>query len=98
MARVVSILDATLIVSDLSAKTLCPVCLLPLHQLPHGLVLLFLCRHVVHADCVSETCKLSQQLDQHPMGMGIGSHTSISGRIALCVACTLITFTCILPC
>ncbi|KAI0940385.1 hypothetical protein AcV5_001504 [Taiwanofungus camphoratus] len=82
----------------LSTKTLCPVCLLPLHQLPHGLVLLFLCRHVVHADCVSETCKLSQQLDQHPMGMGIGSHTSISGRIALCVACTLITFTCILPC
>lgn len=41
----------------LSAKTLCPICDLPLQESPSTVLLLFLCRHAVHArhvDCYDE--------------------------------------------
>ena len=41
----------------LSAKTLCPVCDLPLQESPSSVILAFLCRHAVHArhvDCGDE--------------------------------------------
>ncbi|KZT06554.1 vacuolar protein sorting-associated protein 41 [Laetiporus sulphureus 93-53] len=66
----------------LSAHTHCPVCSLPLQHQLHGLTLLFLCRHVVHASCVVDDASLAEQLDHSLVGMGIGGHQGISGRIA----------------
>ncbi|KAF8967466.1 vacuolar assembling protein VPS41 [Flammula alnicola] len=37
----------------LSPTSLCKMCSRPLHDSPQSLTLLFLCRHVVHASCVS---------------------------------------------
>ncbi|OBZ70031.1 Vacuolar protein sorting-associated protein 41 [Grifola frondosa] len=66
----------------LSAKTLCRVCGRPLQQSSHGLILLFLCRHVVHADCVNNCNALPQQPDPTLVGMGIGGQPGLSGKIA----------------
>jgi hypothetical protein len=70
-------------------KTTCPMCTLPLQQHPQGLVLLFLCRHVVHAKCARGGDGLPHQSASTAFEMRIGSTPSmssiISGKIALCV-------------
>jgi len=66
----------------LSGKTHCPICSLPLHQNPQGLVLLFLCRHVVHAKCVNGGDSLPHQSASTVFEMRMGNGRSISGKIA----------------
>ncbi|EIW51779.1 vacuolar protein sorting-associated protein 41 [Trametes versicolor FP-101664 SS1] len=66
----------------LSAKTPCPICSLPISQPAHGLALLFLCRHVVHAHCVDHGEELPQQPDPTLVGLGIGGQPGLSGKIA----------------
>ncbi|KAI0807975.1 vacuolar assembling protein VPS41 [Fomes fomentarius] len=66
----------------LSAKTPCPICNKPIGQIPHRLSLLFLCRHVVHADCVDHDAELPHQPDPTLVGMGIGGQPGLGGKIA----------------
>ncbi|RDX46971.1 vacuolar assembling protein VPS41 [Lentinus brumalis] len=66
----------------LSAKTICPICSKPLGQTPQSLNLLFLCRHVVHANCVEHDSELPHQPDPTLVGMGIGGQPGLSGKIA----------------
>jgi len=66
----------------LSAQTHCPICDLPLHQRLHGLTLLYLCRHVVHAGCVTVDEVVAEQLDHSLIGIGIGGHQGINDKIA----------------
>lgn len=74
---------------DHPGKTICPICTLPLQQHPQGLVLLFLCRHVVHARCARGGDGLPHQSASTVFEMRIGSSPSmssiISGKIALYV-------------
>ena len=78
---------------EFSGKTICPICTLPLQQHPQGLVLLFLCRHVVHAKCARGGDGLPHQSTSTVFEMRIGSGPStsstISGKIALCVHLSL---------
>ncbi|CDO75230.1 hypothetical protein BN946_scf184895.g10 [Trametes cinnabarina] len=67
----------------LSAKTPCPICNKPISQPPNGLILLFLCRHVVHAHCVDRGDELPHQPDSTLVDMGIGGQPGLSGKIAL---------------
>ncbi|KAI0672661.1 vacuolar protein sorting-associated protein 41 [Trametes maxima] len=66
----------------LSAKTPCPICAKPISQPAHGLALLFLCRHVVHAHCVDHGDELPHLPDPTLVGMGIGGQPGLSGKIA----------------
>ncbi|KZP04416.1 vacuolar protein sorting-associated protein 41 [Athelia psychrophila] len=68
----------------LTAKAKCPICLLPLQQSPQALVLLFLCRHVVHATCCTGGDDLPPQLDPvlASAGMGGNAPRGLSGKIA----------------
>ncbi|TBU65241.1 vacuolar assembling protein VPS41 [Dichomitus squalens] len=66
----------------LSAKTPCPICNKPIGQGLNSLALLFLCRHVVHADCVQHDEELPHQLDPTLVGMGIGGQPGLSGKVA----------------
>ncbi|KAH9928463.1 vacuolar protein sorting-associated protein 41, partial [Epithele typhae] len=66
----------------LSARTPCPVCGNSLAQTPHGLNLLFLCRHVVHAHCVRDDVELPHQPDPALIGMGIGGQPGVGGKIS----------------
>lgn len=68
-----------------AVKTPCPICNKPIGQTPQSLTLLFLCRHVVHADCVEHDSELPQQPDPTLVGMGIGGQPGLSGKIALWV-------------
>lgn len=75
------------------AKTPCPVCSRPLQETPQALLLLFLCRHVVHAACVSGGDQIPHQPDPVLRGIGLGGTASrgLSGKIALCVSSSLLT-------
>jgi len=66
----------------LTAKAQCPICSLPLQQSPQSLVLLFLCRHVVHGGCVSGGDDLPSQPDPILVSVGMGGQ-GLSGKIAL---------------
>ncbi|KAI1791727.1 vacuolar assembling protein VPS41 [Ganoderma leucocontextum] len=66
----------------LSAKTPCPICNKPIGQTLNSLALLFLCRHVVHADCVQPDEDLPHQPDPTLVGMGIGGQPGLSGKVA----------------
>ena len=74
-----------LIIHAHTAKAKCPICTLPLQQSPQSLVLLFLCRHVVHAACCSGADDLPSQPDRvlASVGMGAGADRGLSGKIAL---------------
>lgn len=50
-------------------------------------MILFLCRHVVHAACTSGGDQLPQQPDPALRGVGMADNMGrgLSGRIALCV-------------
>lgn len=62
----------------------CPICTEPLQQSPQALIMLFLCRHVVHASCVSGGDHLPPQPDPVLRGVGIAgpSGRGMSGKIA----------------
>jgi hypothetical protein len=47
------------------------------------LILLFLCRHVVHAGCVSGVEDLPPRSDPALLGLGLGGGRGISGKVAL---------------
>ncbi|KAH8829648.1 vacuolar protein sorting-associated protein 41, partial [Flagelloscypha sp. PMI_526] len=55
----------------LTAKTLCPICNRSLQDPPQQLVLLFLCRHVVHAHCIPGGDDLPSQPDRALRGVGM---------------------------
>ena len=60
------------------------MCHKPIGQPPNSLILLFLCRHVVHADCVVDhDDELPHQPDPTLVGMGIGGQPGVGGKIAL---------------
>lgn len=66
-----------------SATTPCDVCGKPLQDSPRPAVsLLFLCRHVAHATCVTSIENLSTP-DYFVTGDGISASRGISGSIAL---------------
>ncbi|KAF5387652.1 hypothetical protein D9615_000773 [Tricholomella constricta] len=69
----------------LTAKGKCLVCSRSLQEPPQSLVLLFLCRHVVHAHCAKGGDQLPHQPDPALRGIGIGGSQGISGKIALSV-------------
>ncbi|KAI6043752.1 hypothetical protein EDC04DRAFT_2951962 [Pisolithus marmoratus] len=47
----------------LSEKAVCPLCTELLRRSPQDLLLLFLCRHVVHASCIDEIDNISRHID-----------------------------------
>jgi vacuolar protein sorting-associated protein 41 len=74
-------------------KTPCPICNLPLHDLPSSVVLLYLCRHAVHARCAASisssgnTDPTSPRLPvplnpTGPLSIGSSSARSVSNKIA----------------
>ncbi len=58
-----------------AGRATCPICSLPLMETSQSLLLLFLCRHVVHAHCTGKTNLLSHS--------DVGARSGISGKIAL---------------
>ncbi|KAI0789305.1 vacuolar protein sorting-associated protein 41 [Abortiporus biennis] len=66
----------------LNVKAVCPICTLPLVQAPQRLLLLFLCRHVVHATCVARAEQLPQY-DEPLISLDGSRKPDISARIAL---------------
>ncbi|KAF9458458.1 hypothetical protein BDZ94DRAFT_1270495 [Collybia nuda] len=68
----------------LTASAVCPICSCSLRDSPQSLVILFLCRHVVHASCVSGGDNLPVQPDPVLRGIGLGKaiNVGISGKIA----------------
>jgi len=74
------------------AKTECPICNRPMQGNLRGLVILFLCRHVVHLSCVrgrdigeGESSSLMRSLESYlgESGFTSGGRTGISGSVAL---------------
>ncbi|THG97740.1 hypothetical protein EW026_g4314 [Hermanssonia centrifuga] len=57
-----------------AGRATCPICSLPLMETSQSLLLLFLCRHVVHAHCTGKTNLLSHS--------DVGARSGISGKIA----------------
>lgn len=76
-----------------AAKTACPICSKTMRDNSQGLVILFLCRHVVHASCIpgrdvsgGEAGVLLSGLEQYlgdSSGFVAGGRKGISGSIAL---------------
>ncbi|KAJ6544053.1 hypothetical protein B0H19DRAFT_956201 [Mycena capillaripes] len=68
----------------LTAKTECPICSRSLQETPQALIILFLCRHVVHAACTSGGDHLPQQPDPALRGVGMADSMArgLSGKIA----------------
>ncbi|KAF8180219.1 vacuolar assembling protein VPS41 [Pholiota molesta] len=62
----------------LSLGSRCKMCRLPLHDSPHALTFLFLCRHVVHAACVSGAESLAL-LTPHRLGRIYGQSAVNNG-------------------
>ncbi|KAI5983094.1 hypothetical protein EDD15DRAFT_2318116 [Pisolithus albus] len=67
----------------LSEKAVCPLCTEPLRRSPQDLLLLFLCRHIVHANCINGIDDLPRYIDG---GLDIGLRVSpahdLSAKIA----------------
>nr|GAT50426.1 vacuolar assembling protein [Mycena chlorophos] len=72
----------------LTGKSTCPMCEQPLVETHQRLVVLFLCRHVVHADCTSGAERLPPPPQPDPVfrGLGVSGQTDaargLSGKIA----------------
>ncbi|KAF9266084.1 vacuolar assembling protein VPS41 [Marasmius fiardii PR-910] len=66
----------------LNSKVICPICSRTLQEIPQSLVLLFLCRHAVHANCVAGGHSLPQQPDAILREAGLSSGRGLNGRIA----------------
>jgi vacuolar protein sorting-associated protein 41 len=76
------LIDRPLINELSTAKALCPICARPLQENPQGLLLLFLCRHVVHASCAMPSDVLPSLPDPALRAMETASR-GFSGKIAL---------------
>ena len=76
------------------AKSTCSLCSRPLQSMPQELILLFLCRHVVHASCVSGGDNLPLPPDPILRHLEPGSSAArgLSGSIALYVSVLLFLF------
>ena len=74
-----------------AAKSACSLCSRPLQTMPQELILLFLCRHVVHASCVSGGDDLPLPPDPILRHLEPGSSAArgLSGSIALYVSVLL---------
>ena len=72
-----------------TAKSVCSLCSRPLQNLPPELIFLFLCRHVVHASCVSENLPLPPDPILRHLELGSSAARGISGSIALYVLLSL---------
>jgi len=67
----------------LTAKTTCSVCSRSIQETPDSLVILYLCRHVVHATCLSGSNRLPPRPDPVSRSAGLlGSAREINGKIA----------------
>ncbi|KAJ7265984.1 vacuolar protein sorting-associated protein 41 [Mycena haematopus] len=68
----------------LTAKTTCPICSRSLQETPQRLIILFLCRHVVHAACTSGGDHLPEQPDPALRSVGMTDVVArgLSGKIA----------------
>ncbi|KAF8237909.1 vacuolar assembling protein VPS41 [Tricholoma matsutake] len=67
----------------LTTKSACPICMQLLQQTPQALILLFLCRHTVHASCVDGSDWVPPQPDPVLQGIGrLDVGRAISGKIA----------------
>ncbi|KAG5727316.1 hypothetical protein E4T56_gene14977 [Termitomyces sp. T112] len=67
----------------LSAKNTCPICSHSLQDNPQSLLLLFLCRHVIHAHCAVGGDQLPHQPDPALRIVGLSNGAiGLSGRIA----------------
>ncbi|KAF7301087.1 Vacuolar assembling protein [Mycena indigotica] len=72
----------------LTGKSICPMCTQPLVETHQRLVILFLCRHVVHASCTSGGDRLPPQPDPVLRGAGMADSSpysvarGINGKIA----------------
>ncbi|KAJ7149078.1 hypothetical protein C8R43DRAFT_925340 [Mycena crocata] len=68
----------------LTAKTTCPICTRSLQETPQALIILFLCRHVVHAACANGGDQLPSQPDPALRGVGMADTMArgLSGKIA----------------
>ncbi|KAF7331583.1 Vacuolar assembling protein [Mycena kentingensis (nom. inval.)] len=66
----------------LTGKSVCPMCAQPLLETQQRLVMLFLCRHVVHAACTSGAAQLPPQPDPALRGIGMADGRGIGGKIA----------------
>ncbi|KAF9004353.1 hypothetical protein BDQ17DRAFT_1241222 [Cyathus striatus] len=67
----------------LTGKTACPICTRPLQDNPQSLIFLYLCRHVVHAGCVTVTEGETLPPPPDPILRSVsGSGRGISGSIA----------------
>ncbi|KAF8676121.1 hypothetical protein AX14_005017 [Amanita brunnescens Koide BX004] len=68
---------------SLTAKTTCAVCSRSIQEIPSSLVILYLCRHVVHATCLSGSDRLPPRPDPVLRTAGLlGSAREINGKIA----------------
>jgi hypothetical protein len=70
----------------LAPKSRCPLCSNPLVRVHQGLVLLYLCRHMVHASCVDEEALEGCQPDpvMASLDVGEGSYArALGNKIAL---------------
>jgi hypothetical protein len=74
-----------------TAKSSCSLCSLSLQTMPQELIFLFLCRHVVHASCVSGGDNLPLPPDPILRHLEPGSSAAkgLSGSIALYVSVLL---------
>ncbi|KAK7061202.1 vacuolar assembling protein [Favolaschia claudopus] len=70
----------------LTGKTTCPICSRALLETPQTLVIMFLCRHMVHAKCTSGGEHVPEQPDPalRDVGFGMGDTLGrgLSGKIA----------------
>ncbi|KAI6017010.1 hypothetical protein BKA83DRAFT_347458 [Pisolithus microcarpus] len=67
----------------LSEKAACPLCTEPLRRSPQDLLLLFLCRHIVHANCINGIDDLPRYIDG---GLDIGLRVSPAHDLSAKVA------------
>lgn len=72
------------------ARTLCPICDGPVQRSGQGFSILFLCRHVVHASCISTSMGGSEGSGAEFMKSlepflyeGLNGRKGISGNVAL---------------
>lgn len=86
------VLSSVLMKNYPKAKTECPICNKPMQDNLQGLVMLFLCRHVMHVSCVrgryaggGENNGLMRGLESYfeESGFTGGGRRGISGSVAM---------------
>ena len=73
-----------ILTSDLSERATCPLCTEPLRRSPQDLLLLSLCRHIVHASCIDGVDDLPRYNDSGiNAGIRVSPAHELSAKIAL---------------